>query len=426
MRLTGRGLSFALSGSTNSRNGPTGLIENYFGVLQARWNLEIADLGFLSSELGGGLQASGRLSGAPSSLAADADLSSTLSIRGASPGRLSAVVRAKGLPSAPSGTVAVHGTLDGAPLVIDAAVERDARNGAQALIRTADWNSVHLEGRMSLERSAADGRGQVRFRVGQLGDLAHLLGVHLQGSLEGDASIVPARGRSRASFDVVGRDLAAGPLSGGARLSGEGPLDSLTVKFDAQLPDLYGAAASLSSTAVWNIDARELTVANGIAAYRGQEFKLLAPARVSYANGLSVDRLQTRCAGRGVQNRRSADAGSRCARIAAPARAAARQCVHARPARRRRHGGRGAFCMELYRRRAAMIRLNARGIRFASDAAAGLPALDLRANAALSGDSAAIDARFSAGSASTLTVSGAVPLHDGRWISRSSATWTSP
>ena len=59
------------------------------------------------------------------------------------------------------------------------------------------------------------------------------------------------------------------------------------------------------------------------------------------------------------------------------------------------------------------IRLNASAVRFASDAAAGLPALDLRANASLLGDSAAVDARLSSGGASLFTISGAVPLHQG-------------
>jgi len=412
MRLTGRGLAFALSGSASSHAGRTGSIEDYFGLLQARWNLEISDLGILSPELGGALQASGRLSGAPSSLAGDADLSSTLSIRGSPPGKVSAVLHAKGLPSAPSGTAQVHGTLDGASIDIDAAVDRGARNGAHALIRRADWKSAHLEGEISLERNAADRRGHLSFRVGQLGDLQRVLGVRLLGSLEGGASLAPAHGRSRANFELVGRDLVTGPVSGTARVSGEGTLDAMNLQFGAQTPDLYGAAASLSCTAVWNIDARELKVVSSSTHYRGEELKLLAPARVSYANGWSVDRLKL-----GAQESVVEIAGALTPALD----------VHASL---RRVGPRlvNAFMPDLLAEGAIEgeaylhgtlsapdgdVRLSARGMRFASDAAFGLPAIDLRANAALVGDSAAIDARFSAGSASTLTVSGAAPLHDG-------------
>ncbi len=420
MRVSGRGFTFALSGSANrppgsvpdARSGRAGTIGDYIEMLRVRWNLEVSDLGFLNSELGGELQASGRLSGGPRSLAGDADLSSTLSIRGSAPGKLSAVLHATGLPMAPSGTIQVHGTLDGAPINIDAEVDRDARNGAHVLIRKADWTSAHLEGEMSFAGSAADGRGQVRFRMGQLGDLERVLGVHLRGSLEGDASLGPVRGRTRARFQLVGRDLVAGPLSGNARLSGEGPLDALAVEFGAQLPGLYGAAASLSSSAVWNIDARELRVASSVAHYRGQDFRLLAPARVSYANGWSVDRLRL-----GAQ-----DAVFEIAGALAPT-------LDVRSSLRRLEPGlvnifvpdllaEGAIDGEAHLRGtlnapAGEIRLNARGMRSASDAAAGLPALDLRASAALADNAAAVDARFSAGSASTLTVSGGVPLHDG-------------
>ena len=412
MRLTGRGLTFALSGSTSSRAGRTGSIEDYFGMLQARWNLEIADLGILSAELGGALQASGRLSGAPSSLAADADLSSMLSIRGSPPGKMSAVLHAKGLPSAPSGTAELHGTLDAAPIDIDAAVDRDARNGAHALIRRADWKSAHLEGEISFEGSAADRRGGVRVRVGQLGDLESVLGVHLLGSLEGEATLAPARGRSRARFELVGRDLAVGPFSGAARLSGEGTLDAMALQFGAQLPDLYGAAASLSSTAVWNIDARELKVASSVAHYRGEELKLLAPARMSYANGWSVDRLKL-----GAKEAVFEIAGTLMPDLDARAslRRVGPEFVNAFVPGLLAEGAiegearlRGTLSAPT-----GEIRLNARGMRSASDAAADLPALDLRASAALADRTAAIDARFSAGNASTLTISGTVPLHGG-------------
>ena len=418
MRLSGRGLTFALSGSANrsarstpaSRAGRGSSMENYIDMLQVRWNLEIADLGFSSSELSGELRASGRLSGAPSALVGDAELSSALSIRGSPPGTVSAVLHARGLPAAASGTVEVHGTLDGAPLDIEAAVDRDAHNGAHAVIRKADWRSAHLEGELSFERSVADGRGQVRFRLGQLGDLERVLGAHLLGSLEGEASLTPTRGRTRARFQLVGRDIVAGPLKGSARLAGEGTMDAVAVEFGAQVPDLYGAAASVSSSAVWNIDARELRVASAVADYRAEEFRLSAPARVSYANGWSVDRVKL-----GVQDAVFEFAGSLSPAL--DVRASLRQLkprlvnvfvpdLLAEGVMDGEAHLRGALDAPT-----GEIRFNARGLRSASDAAAGLPALDLRASAALAGNSAAIDARFSAGGESTLTVSGSAPLH---------------
>jgi translocation and assembly module TamB len=418
LRLTGRALTFALSGSAHrsaggvpaSSAGGGSSIENYIDKLQARWNLNIADLGFLSSELSGELQASGRLSGAPNSLAGDADLAGTLSIRGSPPGTVSAELHARGLPSAPSGTAQVHGTLDGAPLKIDAVVDRDARNGVRTIIRKADWKSAHLEAEMSFESAAAIGRGQVRLRLGQLGDLDRILGVHLLGSLEGDASFTPASGRTRARFQLAGRDLVAGPLSGSARLSGEGTADALAVEFGAQVPDLYGAAASVSSSAVLNVEAGELRVASAVAHYRGQELRLLAPARLSYANGLSIDRLKL-----GAQDAIFEMGGALLPNL--DVRASLRQLkprlvnvfapdLLAEGAMEGDARLRGTLAAPT-----GDVRLDATGVRFAGDAAAVLPALDFRASAALASNAAAIDARFSAGSESTLTVSGSAPLN---------------
>jgi len=56
------------------------------------------------------------------------------------------------------------------------------------------------------------------------------------------------------------------------------------------------------------------------------------------------------------------------------------------------------------------ISLNARGIRFASEEAVGLPAVDLHAIADLRGDAASIDLHLTAGSASSISASGDVPL----------------
>jgi translocation and assembly module TamB len=62
------------------------------------------------------------------------------------------------------------------------------------------------------------------------------------------------------------------------------------------------------------------------------------------------------------------------------------------------------------------VRLTATGLSAADDAALGLPSLDLQATAQLMGDSAEIDARLVAGTASKLELVGKAPLDaDGKW-----------
>jgi translocation and assembly module TamB len=57
------------------------------------------------------------------------------------------------------------------------------------------------------------------------------------------------------------------------------------------------------------------------------------------------------------------------------------------------------------------VSLDARDIRFASDQALGLPALNLAAHADLAGDTAALDVHLSAGKSSLFTMTGNTPLN---------------
>ena len=60
-----------------------------------------------------------------------------------------------------------------------------------------------------------------------------------------------------------------------------------------------------------------------------------------------------------------------------------------------------------------LIRIHARGMRFSSDEAVGLPAIDLNAGAELAGDSASLEVRLNAGSTPLLTATGSVPYRAG-------------
>ena len=282
LRLDAHALTLSLSGSA-TRQG---------GNIQARWELNVADLNRVAPELKGALQAAGRLSGTLASLTADANLTSTLSIRDSPSGTVSAELHARGLPSALNGTVQARGNIDGAPLELSVAMAHEPRGGMRATIQHADWKSAHLEGEIDLEPVISNSRGQVRMRLGQLGDLDRILGVNLKGSLEGSVGFTPVGGRAHAQFELDGRDLKVGQFSGALHMNGEGDPNAVAVQLSAQTPDLYGAPANLSSGAVLNLDAREIRLASAAVDYRGQTLKLLSPAVLSLANGWSIGPLK--------------------------------------------------------------------------------------------------------------------------------------
>ncbi len=401
LRLDAHALRLSLSGSA-TRPG---------GNIQARWELSIADLNRVAPELKGTLQAAGRLSGTAASLAADANLTSTLSIRDSPSGTVSAELHARGLPSALNGTVQASGNVDGAPLELSVALAHDPRGGVRATIHHADWKSAHLEGEFDLEPVIGNSRGQVRMRLGQLGDLDRILGVNLKGGLEGSAGFTPAGGRTHAQFELDGRDLEVGQFSGALHMNGEGDTNAVTVQLSAQTPDLYGAPASLSSGAVLNLGAREIRLASAAVDYRGQTLKLLSPAVLSLANGWSISPLKL-----GAQDAVLQIEGQLTPQL--DLRASLR---HVKPAlvdafvpdllaagtiegQLRLQGSLSAPAGELT--------VTASGLRSPSGEAAGLPALDVRSSATLDGAAASIDMRVNSNGVSLLSVSGSVPLRE--------------
>ena len=418
------GGAFSVSGSGSARRssgaraaasrGHARTLDDYIQMLEARWDINIADLGVVAPELKGALHASGRVSGAPNSLVGDAELSSTLSVRGSATGTVSAELHAQGLPAAPSGTVRAHGMLDGAPLNLDVALGRGAHEGLHAVIHHAEWKSAHLEGEMDVARGLADSRGQLHLRLAQLHDLDRILGVHLEGSLDANAAFKPVAGRTHAQFQLDGRNLVLGQFAGSVQLSGEGATDSVAVQLAAQVPDLNGAAAGVSSKGQLNLDAHVLRVEKATAKYRDEEFRLLSPGQLSFADGVSLSQLKLGAEGAVLQvegevspalDIRASLTGVRPKLVNVFVPGLLAQGTIEGQLRLQ-----GSFSAPT-----GAASLSAIGMRSASEETAGLPALDLRAGAELSGNAVEIGASLSSGTVSLLTVAGSAPLNaDGR------------
>ena len=377
--------------------------------LQARWQLQISDLAALSSDIAGTAKMSGRLSGSPTSMIGDADVTSQLSVRGSAVGTVQASLHARGLPAAPSGTIQAHGTLDGAPLGVDATIERSGGSGFRLLVRRADWKSAHLDGDLTADAALTQSHGQLNMHIGQLGDLEHLLGTSISGSLMGNVGFVPAAGHTQAKLQFDGKDLVLGQFSGNVHLQGLGVSDALDLQMTAELPNLYGTPASLSTAAALNIDKRELQVARASVKYRGVTMQLLAPARLAFAKGFSIDDLKV-----GAQ-----EAVFELKGQLAPAldlRASLQQ-VNPGLINIFSPGLLSSGTIEAQSRLrgtlsspTGRIRLDAGGIRFADDAATGLPPLDIHARAQLAGDTVSVNAKLTAGAGSQLSASGTAPL----------------
>ncbi len=390
-KLTGRAGSLTASGDV-SRPRPGAARQNPQS-LRARWDLDISDLKTVSPALAGTLKASGTLAGALTALAGEARLTSTLSVRDSPSGTVSAEVKVRGLPSSPSGTLVAQGTLDGAPVHLDAALERGRAGSLRALIRRADWKSAHADGEFTVAADAAQTHGELRLQMGQLADLQDLLGTKVGGSLAGTVVVHPAQGASHAQLHFDARDLTVQQFTGNAQLTADGAADALGFKLEVQVPELRGTAASLSAAGTLNLGARKIALTSAALKFRGQEVRLLSPAQIALANGVSVDVFKVGAQAAVFQLKGDI---SPSLDVRASLRQLQPSLVNAFvpgllasgtiEARARLKGSLAAPTGQL--------RLTATDMALADDAAFGLPSLDLHATAELSGDTADVDARL--------------------------------
>jgi translocation and assembly module TamB len=409
LRVTGNGMTLEASGSA-VRSPPAEAAAHFIRSLKARWQLQIADVAVLSKDVAGDLTASGELGGAPAALAGDAGLSSHLSVRGSASGAVEAKLHVRGLPAAPSGSIQASGMLDGSPLDVDAALDRNGAKAFRLLVRRADWKSAHLEGDLTTDAALTQSHGQLRLHVGQLDDFDRLLGVDLTGSVDGSIGFVPVKGHTEAHLTLDGSKVGVGQFSGDLHLLADGVADALAVRLDAQLPKVLGFPATAAATATVDAGNRQVQLATLSVRYRDQTFTLLSPAKASFATGVSVDELKI-----GAQ-----DAVLDVKGQFAPTLDLRASLAHVKPelvnvfapgmlatgtleAQARLQG--------TFASPTGSVQLDVDELRFADDAATGLPAVQVHAKAQLADDTAALQATLDAGSGSQLTASGNVPLN---------------
>jgi translocation and assembly module TamB len=398
-KLSGRAIVLSAKGSIGSR------------AIDGRWELSLPDLSIVSAVLAGNLKGVGSVQGPMTALTADAKVTSSLSVRGSQSGDLAADVKVRGLPSAPNGTLAATGTLDGAPLNVDVDVsmERTPERVLHAVIHRAAWKSAHAEGDLNLTTDKQQLHGQLTVSVAQLQDLQRLLGVDIAGSLAGNLGLQPDGARTRARLQVDAKDLTFSGLAGSVHLAGEGFTDAFAFKAGVDLPKLNGVAVSLGASGNFNLDAQEISVASALGSYAGQEIRLLEPARIHFGNEIAVDLLKL-----GAQKAELDVQGQISPTLAL--RASLRQVEPALvnafipnllaagviEAHADLHGSVTAPVGE--------ISMSAVGVQSADDAALGLPPANIHVTAGLRGHTADIDARLDAGSASQMTALGKAPL----------------
>ncbi|HXT79296.1 MAG TPA: translocation/assembly module TamB domain-containing protein [Acetobacteraceae bacterium] len=408
------------------------------GVADLDWVMHLADLAAVQPSLAGTLEANGHVAGKTDDLAVAADLRGAIEARGYHTGQVTAHVDAQGLPNAPVAKVTAEGTLLDSPLAL--AVQAEERDGAIHLtIDKADWKTAHAEGSVSLAQGATIPTGKLQVGMTRLADLEPLVGKPIAGSasatLDSDAQAArltaTARGVTvpglasipRADLNATINDPAGHPAVDGTlaidgasvggtglsgRLTAKGPADALAVTLSASSPDAAGAPAKIDAAGTLDAMGRTLGLARMQATWKQEALRLLAPVKIGFANGVSIDRLRLglRSAELDLSGRadKTLDLTARLqnlpvdiAAVVAPSLAAdgtvsAEARLTGTPSQPE-----------------GTVRINASGVRLRSGPGRSLPAASLAATANLARTSMRVDTKLTAGR-SHLTLTGTAPL----------------
>ena len=417
LSLTAPALTAALSGTAARADTKN---------LNIRVDVGLPNLARVSSTVAGTLQVSGKLSGPSNNLSTDVRLTSSLSVRGSPSGTVTATVRANGLPGEPRGNINAQGSLDGAPLLVDISLQQEgnpakiggngkvANHTLHAIVHSADWKSAHIKGDLSAPMDGGGSSidrasGNMRIEMTQLADLNRLLGTALQGGISGQLALRPGRGGSNAHIELDARNVVTGSLTTNAQLSAAGTMQALDVKLAAQTPGVGGLPADVTATSRLDVDKRELELNALEAHYHDQTIHLLSPARLSLANGFSIEhlRLGAQDAVLEVDGRLSPDLSTRISlKQVKPAlvnafvpNLLAAGTIQA-----------DADVKGSFKAPEGTVHVDAIGMRSAANEANGLPAADFHLVTQLMGNTADVDAKLTAGKASQITLKGRAPL----------------
>ena len=398
-------------------------------------------LALLAPTLTGDAHLDAHVHGPANALAVDAAVTGDVGAPGVPRGPVRLDAGLTGLPGAPAGHATASGTFLGAPVDLALDATRAPDGALHAVIRKADWRSLHAEGDLTLPPGATLPQGRVALRMTRLDDLRPLAGP-VSGGVTATATLTPGAveleaearqaglptahvahatlkarvadplGRPVVTAALTADGIAAGATTGNARLDVTGPETALALKTTATL-DSAGNRAVVAGAALLDATAKRLrldalTVTASNATLTPETVRLLAPATVTFANGVALDRLRlgVRQAVLDVSGRVSPTLDATVtlrtpadiAAILSPAYAL---------------DGTVALDAKLSGTPAApggTVRLTATGLRARGGQARAFPPANLTATATLAGQAARLDARLAAGSAQLAAV-GTVPLN---------------
>ena len=369
--------------------------------LDFTWSIRVGDLAAVEPGLSGQLQAQGSITGPTDDINLTADINGSVAAQGMRSGELTARVEASGLPSRPSGRIALHGDLLDASADLALTLQQTDKELAVD-IQQANWKSLAARGALQLPLATMAPTGELNLTVTRLADFAPLIGRPVAGSIS--ATISAPSGTAAPAIDArinaEGLDLAG--LRGALHASANGTVQALDVRLEAAMPDLHGAPMRLTAAASVDAPARSVLLGSLSAEWKQQTLRLLAPARFGFGDGITIDRfrLGLRQAVLDVSGR----AGSSLD-LTASLRNLSADLVGADGSLRADARITGTMAQPTGR-----VGVEATGLRLRSGPGRAMPPASVTAEVVLSGVEARVDGRVTAGN-SRISLTGNLPLN---------------
>jgi len=290
------------------------------------WSLALRDVSRVAPTLRGSLVLQGSLTGMAGVQRVTAAGTGNISTRGIASGPLRLALNASGLPDTPQGSLDASGKLAGAPIAVATKLVRQRNGALQLSIERGSWKSLRVAGRLAANPSFHAPSGDLELHVGQLADLAPLVGHTLSGGLEARTAFVATAGKSRADvllathalrYDSLSaedvkiagniadpfakpvaalsyavKNLAGYDANGTANGEVHGPFDAMAVTLDSQWHVPNGMELQLAAAAITDVTHESVALTRLTLNSAGQEAHLLAPSRFDFAHGMAVDSLR--------------------------------------------------------------------------------------------------------------------------------------
>lgn len=229
------------------------------------------------------------------------------------------------LPTVPQGTLALQGTLDRAPLQLDAAFGQAADGLRHLDLQKLVWNSTKGQGSLTLAPSEVVPQGSLDLTIGRLADYGPLVGQRLSGSMAASVNTTMVADKPVVALKLKGTvatptvrvgsialagsvaDPAAHPapdvtlrlgglsvagVTGQALLSAKGPDAGMQLSAQVGPATWSGSPLALNTQAMLNLPAKQVKLQKLTATAKQETLRLQAPVLVSFGDTLGLDRLR--------------------------------------------------------------------------------------------------------------------------------------